>query len=277
MSSKTLRNCIWVTTALLATGALAGCGSLSHHIAKDGTSAGQLVWPQAAATNPLKKGGTFPTLDSVRLVQSGQSKNQIMALIGSPHFGEGFAGVREWNYLFNLHGADGAVTQCEFKILFDAGQTARSFYWNPASCADIVNPPPPPPPPKPTPTAFTLSADALFAFDKSSLADMSAKGKAELDDVAAKLNAPDVKTNHVHVVGYTDRIGSDAYNQKLSESRAGTVRDYLVGKGVSADRIDAEGKGEADPIKSCDDTVRAKLIACLAPNRRVTVEVDATH
>lgn len=265
-----------LAAALLGTVSLAGCGSLSHNIARDGSSAGQLVWPQPAATNPLRKGGTFPTLDSVRLVQAGQSKNQIMALIGPPHFGEGFAGVREWNYLFNLHGADGAVTQCEYKILFDAGQTARSFYWNPASCADLVNPPPPPPP-KPTATTFTLSADALFAFDKSSLADISAKGTAELNDVAAKLNAPEVRTDHVHVVGYTDRIGSNAYNQKLSERRASTVRNYLVSKGVSADRIDAEGRGEADPVKSCDDKSRAKLIACLAPNRRVTVEVQAPH
>jgi OOP family OmpA-OmpF porin len=79
------------------------------------------------------------------------------------------------------------------------------------------------------------------------------------------------------VIGYTDRLGGTAYNQTLSERRAATVRDYLVGKGIEADHIDAEGRGEADPVKTCEDTDRAKLIACLAPNRRVVVEAEGTH
>lgn len=269
------RNFAFLTAALLASGTLAGCGSLSHNIAKDGSGAGQMVWPRPADTNPLRKGGTTPKLDNLRKVQAGQGMNKIISLIGAPHFGEGFWYVREWNYLFNLHAADGSTTQCQYKILFDSTDIARSFYWSPASCADLLNPPPPPPPPKPT--TFTLSADALFAFNKASLTDITTEGRAELDALATKLNAPDVHTDHVHVVGYTDRIGSDAYNQKLSERRANTVRDYLVGKGVAADRIDAAGRGKADPVKSCDDKSRARLIACLAPNRRVTIEVSATH
>jgi OOP family OmpA-OmpF porin len=89
--------------------------------------------------------------------------------------------------------------------------------------------------------------------------------------------APKVEHAHVHVIGYTDRLGSDAYNQKLSEQRAATVRDYLISQGISADRIDAEGRGEADPVKTCKDRNRTRLIACLAPNRRVVVEAEGTH
>lgn len=259
--------------ALLAVGAIAGCTSISKNVAKDGSGAAQLVWPQPADTIALHKGGTFPNLDNLRQVQAGLDKQQIMDLIGPPHFNE-FIGSREWNYLFNFR-KDGQVTQCEYKILFDEHKLARSFYWNPAACADILNPPAPKP--VAASESFTLSADALFAFDKAGLADVKPQGRAELDALAAKLTADGAKAEHIHVVGYTDRLGSNAYNQKLSERRAATVREYLASHGVAADRIDAEGRGKADPVTTCNDKQRAKLIACLAPNRRVVVEATAAH
>lgn len=262
------------TAAIIAAGALAGCGNLSHGITKDGTHAQQLVWPQTSATNALHRGGTFPTVDDAREVQTGLTKQQVAALLGAPHFGEGF-GAREWNYLLNFH-QDGKVTQCEFKVLFDDHKVARSTYWNPASCADIVNPPPPKPV-APETTTFTLSADALFAFNKYKLGDVSKAGVAELTDLATKLTAKGVTADKIEVAGYTDRIGSDAYNLKLSTERANTVRDFLVQHGVGADHITAAGRGEAEPVATCDDKVRAKLIACLAPNRRVVVKVEGTH
>lgn len=264
-----------LTVTLLAAGMLAGCGSLSRGITKDGTHAQQLVWPKPADTNPLHRGGTYPNLDDLRQVQSGLNKNQIIALIGPPHFNEGFVGVHEWNYLFNFRGKDGATTQCEYKILFDDNMIARSVYWHPSTCADVLNPHAEAAPPEVA--RFTLSTDALFAFDKSTLADIKPGGRAQLDALAGKLVAPKVQDAHVHVIGYTDRLGSEAYNKKLSERRAATVRDYLVSQGISADRIDAEGRGEADPVKTCNDRNRTRLIACLAPNRRVVVEAEGTH
>jgi outer membrane protein OmpA-like peptidoglycan-associated protein len=269
-----LRKGAVLATALLAAGMLAACGNLSHGITKDGTHAQQMVWPKPADTIALHLGGTFPNLDDLRQVQAGLNKNQIIALIGPPHFNEGFAGVREWNYLFNFRGADGSVTQCEYKILFDDHKLARSFYWNPESCADFLNPPA-----KAEPKAerFTLSTDALFAFDKYGLSDIKPEGREELDALARKLTADGTHEEHIHVIGYTDRLGSTDYNRTLSERRAATVRDYLVGKGIEAGHIDAEGRGEGDPVKACEDTDRAKLIACLAPNRRVVVEAEGTH
>ena len=109
------------------------------------------------------------------------------------------------------------------------------------------------------------------------MSDIKPHGREELDALAQKLTAPDAKAEYIHVIGYTDRLGSMEYNQKLSERRAATVRDYLAGKGVASDHIDAEGRGEAEPVKTCDDKGRAKLIACLAPNRRAVVEAEGTH
>mgnify|MGYP000629656755 CR=1 FL=1 len=71
----------------------------------------------------------------------------------------------------------------------------------------------------------------------------------------------------------TDRIGTEAYNQKLSERRADAVRDYLVSKGVDKAKIEALGLGEKQPVVTCDQKNLKQLIECLQPNRRVEIEV----
>jgi OmpA-OmpF porin, OOP family len=84
------------------------------------------------------------------------------------------------------------------------------------------------------------------------------------------------------VVGYTDRIGSEKYNQALSERRANAVREYLIAQAPSAaSLLTAEGRGEANPVTgdTCNNIkdskkTRAKLVECLAPDRRVEVEVN---
>ena len=124
---------------------------------------------------------------------------------------------------------------------------------------------------KPTFETVTISAEKLFAFDKSSLKDGS---RPILDEVAEKIKQhPDIEL--VMVTGHTDRIGSDAYNQKLSERRANTVKEYLASQGVDASRIQAIGKGESEPVVDCVGVRGKAAIDCLAPNRRVVV--DATH
>ncbi|OEZ54335.1 MULTISPECIES: OmpA family protein [unclassified Duganella] len=145
-------------------------------------------------------------------------------------------------------------------------------------------PPPPPPramepapqpapavvPPPPPPARFekvTMSATELFGFDSAKLN----PNQPKLDDIANVLNA-NSGIDNVVISGYADRLGSDKYNQKLSERRALSVKEYLVGKGVAANRLNAVGKGEANPIVQCNDKKRADLIKCLEPNRRVEVE-----
>ena len=132
-------------------------------------------------------------------------------------------------------------------------------------------PPPvvvPPPPPAPVMKKYTLSASELFAFNSAKLG----PNQPKLDEVAATMQAnSDIAS--VTIVGYTDRIGSTTYNQKLSEQRASSVKAYLEGKGVSGSRLTAVGKGEADPVVECkDEKKRPALIKCLEPNRRVEIE-----
>lgn len=135
-------------------------------------------------------------------------------------------------------------------------------------------PAPAAPAPRPTAEKIKLSADTLFDFDKAVL---KPEGRSKLDQLAEQ--AKSVKLEVILAVGHTDRLGSDAYNQKLSERRANAVKTYLVGKGVEANRIYTEGKGERQPVTgtSCSDKLgRTALIACLQPDRRVEVEVIGT-
>ena len=111
-----------------------------------------------------------------------------------------------------------------------------------------------------------------FDFDKATMRDDQRK---EIDDWMASA-WKGVTLGAVIVTGHTDRIGSAAYNKKLSEARAQTVKDYLTGKGVDQKLIFWEGKGFANPVpvtKFCDNKMsRKQLIECLAPNRRVDIE-----
>jgi OOP family OmpA-OmpF porin len=112
----------------------------------------------------------------------------------------------------------------------------------------------------------TFASDATFDTDK---AELKAPARARLDELVDKLQGADLTA--IHVVGYTDAIGSDSYNDKLSERRAIAVRDYLVGKGLNPSQIDTAGHGKRDPVAS-NATKEGR-----AQNRRVEVEVDGSR
>jgi OOP family OmpA-OmpF porin len=129
------------------------------------------------------------------------------------------------------------------------------------------------PAPAPRFQKYTLSVTELFAFDSAELQ----KSQPKLDEIANVL-MNDSTIDDVLIVGYTDRIGSETYNQKLSERRAQAIKDYLVGRGVKAERLKAIGKGESSPIADCTGKKNVALIKCLAPNRRVEIEkITATR
>jgi OmpA-OmpF porin, OOP family len=146
----------------------------------------------------------------------------------------------------------------------------------PIAAAEPAPEPAPAPAPEPvkcTPQMDTITVDAakLFGFDKANLKD---EGRAALDDAAAKIKAaPEIRA--VIVTGHTDRIGSEAYNQKLSERRANQVKDYLAAQGVDAAIIEAVGKGESEPVVQCTgNKATKKLVECLQPNRRVEIRAE---
>jgi OmpA-OmpF porin, OOP family len=150
-----------------------------------------------------------------------------------------------------------------------------------AQAKDCVPPPPPPPPapvappPKPAPTVekVTLNASALFKFDKRSQADLLPQGRAEMDQLAQRIAQVYASVERIDLVGHTDRLGSNAYNAKLSLDRAETVKTYLQSKGVTAP-MTTRGAGEAEPVVQCEGTKPTpKLTQCLQPNRRVEITI----
>jgi OOP family OmpA-OmpF porin len=186
-----------------------------------------------------------------------------------------------------------------------AGVCVRTSDWTPARAvaecdpdlvkkpapAKKVAPPPKKPAPKPAPKKKKIQPLNItekielqgMPFDK---AEMTPDNHKELSKFlaglrkATKVRGP-VRFGAVVVTGHTDRIGSLKYNMGLSERRAVVAKDHLVkNEGVDQKLIFWEGKGPKEPIpvtKFCDNRMKRKqLIECLAPNRRVTVEIVGT-
>ena len=146
--------------------------------------------------------------------------------------------------------------------------------------APVPAPPPPPKPrapepekpkpapekPKPVAEKVTFAADVLFDFDKAVI---KPEGKSKLDDISNKTKGVNLEV--VIAIGHADSVGSDAYNQRLSVRRAESVKAYLTSKGIAANRVYTEGKGEKQPV--ADNKTKEGR----AKNRRVEIEVIGTR
>ncbi|MFM0341065.1 OmpA family protein [Paraburkholderia fungorum] len=120
------------------------------------------------------------------------------------------------------------------------------------------------------PQKITLRADSMFRFNGSDEAAILPAGRQRLDDVATSLKQVSA-IRELRITGFTDRLGSDTYNQSLSLQRAQTVQQYLRGHGVTLP-MTAQGQGRANQVVTCKQTARDKLVKCLAPNRRVEID-----
>lgn len=249
---KKLKICVAVGIAL----AVSACGNLSK--VKDGNTANP-VFPKAidaweTFNDTTKNPDTFPYWNNVKQVmdKKGLNKDQVYALLGEPHFNEGFFGVREWDYVFNFQ-ENGQPRTCQFKLLFDKEEKTSNFFWFPNGCN--------------TEKAINVSADSLFGFNKDQLTD---DGKFIVADLANSLKNLGVK--YAEIEAYTDPIGSDAYNLKLSQRRAETVKSALLQAGLDA-YLTAKGMGETNQVKHCEGKGVA-LQECLSPNRRFVIKTS---
>lgn len=215
---------------------------------------------------------SFGSTGAVTLARASEKERDLNGKIGAGlqyAFNDNWAlRVEAERYRFN----DG-VSQMADANMYSVGVVYK-FGAAPAPAPVVVAPAPapapvvePPPPPAPKFEKFTMSATELFSFDS----DAVNMPQPKLQELATAIKGPGAPERIV-ITGYTDRLGSEQYNQKLSERRAQAVKNYIVEQGVTADRLVAEGKGEADPIVQCNDKNKADLIKCLAPNRRVEID-----
>ena len=136
----------------------------------------------------------------------------------------------------------------------------------PAPAPAPEKPKPAPEKPKPVAEKVTFAADVLFDFDKSVI---KPEGKSKLDDISNKVRGINLEV--VIAIGHADSIGSDAYNQRLSVRRAESVKAYMNSKGIEANRVYTEGKGEKQPVAN-NRTADGR-----AKNRRTEIEVIGTR
>lgn len=117
----------------------------------------------------------------------------------------------------------------------------------------------------PTPEVITLDdqGQVMFAFDS---AELTSAAQQRLQSLVPRLNEPAV--NRIKVVGHTDSVGADSYNQALSERRASSVAEYLIGQGVAPAKVTSQGSGESEPVTE-NDTEEGRAL-----NRRVELHLN---
>jgi len=122
---------------------------------------------------------------------------------------------------------------------------------------------------------IAFDANVLFDHDKS---DLRQAGRDKLDQFASNIRGLDSES--IVAIGYADRMGTDSYNQALSQRRVDSVKSYLVGKGIAANRVKSSAVGESQPttaLRDCKDAKNATNIACLQPDRHVFIEVSGSR
>jgi outer membrane protein OmpA-like peptidoglycan-associated protein len=194
----------------------------------------------------------------VALVRAGHAEQQTGWRQATPHVQIAEDGLRRAG-VEAASCAQPAATQ-------QAGVSARA--------APAVVVPPPAAPVTIVKETFTILVDTLFKFDKSGREDMLPGGLQRLGIVAERLKTYK-SVESFTILGHTDRLGGEAFNDKLSQARADTVKAYFESLGLKAGVLIARGVGEREPItKGCSDKLpRAELIQCLQPDRRVTIEI----
>jgi outer membrane protein OmpA-like peptidoglycan-associated protein len=265
---------------LRSVGALAFGGLLL--IASNGVSAQGVPGKFPDMNSATLKGGTFVSIENLRNVGNGLTKKQMYALLGPPHFHEGVFGVKAWNYIFNFRRGSEIVT-CQYQVQYDEKKLVSGAYWDRQECADFLKEEPAPvplpvekvaPAPVKNPQHYELAADTLFDFGQSSIQHLHSNGRDDLDKLIDKIKADNSVLTQITATGHTDRVGSVASNMRLSLARAATVRDYFVTHGIDGKLIKVTGVGASQPVAVCPPGNGVAVIACLQPNRRVTLDVD---
>ncbi|QGN40614.1 OmpA family protein [Klebsiella oxytoca] len=221
------------------------------------------IFPDKASA--VRGEGSYPDVNALAKIRPGMSKAQVYELLGVPHFKEGVMRVKEWDYIFHFPTAAGSVVTCQYKVLYDSSMKVGDTHFLPENCLTQLAPA------KPAVMQRELNAEALFAFASAQL---SAQGEAQIRQMAAEIRQSGQDVRQITITGHTDRFGSAESNLRLSQARAESVKRVLVASGLPANVMTSIGMGASMPRVQCEGGKSAATIACLAPNRRITIDVQ---
>ncbi|WP_313800922.1 OmpA family protein [Sphingobium sp.] len=231
------------------------------------------IAPLSAFPDPshaTRREGVFLPPETVRLLTPGMTRRQVYALLGAPHFHEGFFGVRRWNYILNFYTGSGTTYRiCRLQLRWDrrtrlegvawSAEDCRAAVWPVAGKVEVAAPLPQPAPPFQSPPI--PSASIYFDFAR---ADLGEAARRTLMAFAASVAG---SGRSLSIIGYTDSAGPDAYNDRLSLMRADAVARNLVLLGVPVARLQISGAGERSPALKTADGLAEPL------NRRTVVTI----
>ena len=129
--------------------------------------------------------------------------------------------------------------------------------------------------PLPVYERVAFDANVLFDSDKSAL---RPAGREKLDAFVSNIKG--LESQSIMAIGYADRMGTDASNQVLSQQRVDTVKSYLVGQGIAANRVQTSARGETQPTTAaseCKEANNASNVSCLQPDRHVFIEISGNR
>ncbi|KEQ52680.1 OmpA family protein [Sphingobium chlorophenolicum] len=212
-----------------------------------------------------RREGVFLPPETPRLLTPGMTKRQVYALLGVPHFREGLIGERQWDYILDFYTGSGTEYRvCRLQLRWDRKMRLEKLAWSDSECRDMVYRPAPvrevAVDPKPMVAASReLALTLYFDFDK---AEVREEGRR---DLTAFIEAN--RRQRLSVTGFTDSVGQEAYNDRLSLMRADAVAGILVAMGVPLPDLQVSGAGERSPARRPEHVPDDPL------NRRVVVRV----
>lgn len=221
------------------------------------------IFPDKASA--VRSEGSYPDVNALAKIRPGMSKAQVYELLGVPHFKEGVMRVKEWDYIFHFPTAAGSVVTCQYKVLYDSSMKVGDTHFLPENCLTQLAPA------KPAVMQRELKAETLFAFASAQL---STQGEAQIRQLAAEIRQSGQDVRQITITGHTDRFGSAESNLRLSQARAESVKWVLIASGLPANIMTSIGMGASMPRVQCEGGKSAATIACLAPNRRITIDVQ---
>ncbi len=268
---------------LVAAMALAGCST--PRLAPDAQG---VSFPPREAS--YRSDGIVVAADTVRLLQPGVSKDQVRQLIGNPHFSEGLFEVREWNYILKLPSVEGGLIECQLQLRFDERSQLRSRHWQAEACAAAEGGTLVAGGKASAVVASSGAADAgsaqdaagdrwtegdlVFPFGRSSLDDLRAADRARLKGLVTRTVRQLDSVERIVVIGHADRVGPDSRKQSRALARAHAVAEAFTAKGIAPGIIEVVGRSDTEPMSACpSQPPLAELLACLTPDRRVSVIV----